>query len=184
MPETDSTPNQGPHSSVEFLHRIMSVITLRRVGLSVAGTFAFVGAAAFLNNPVHVDNVGTPAAASRTTTTSANASSASDESPSTQKQNNASGSSQQSSGASSNTSFSSTTANGQTSTHLNMNGQDVPIPTNGSMQQTVINADGSQTTVSSSSSTVTQNSVNNQSSSTITFDVTTNSSSTNGSPSP
>jgi hypothetical protein len=188
MSETDSTSNQSPRFSTEFFHRISSVITFRRVGLSVAGTFAFVGAAAALNTTGHVDNLGSQVNQHTTSTTAAseNSASSSDQSSSSSASSsqNTAGQDGQSSGASTSTSFSSTTTNGQTSTQFTVNGKNIPVPANGSTQQTIVNADGSHTTISSSNVNATQNSATNQSSSNITLNVTTNSSSESGNPSP
>lgn len=59
-----------------------------------------------------------------------------------------------------NTTFSSTTADGSTSTYLSVNGQDVTVPDSGSTHQTTVSQDGTRTSVDASRS---QSSVSNTS---------------------
>lgn len=63
--------------------------------------------------------------------------------------------------------------------HLQVNGQDIPVPVNGSSQQTITGEDGSQTSVSSNSTVSSEGDASN--SSTTTFSLNVDSSSTGGS---
>jgi len=174
MPHFDSAPDsKSPHPFANALQHITSVITLKRVGLSLAGTFAFVGAATAMNTtPAPVTDTSTKVN-TRTNNAQAQQGSA-DEGPSdassvpptegaTDKSN------------SSSTSYSSTTTNGKTNVQLTVNGQEIPVPSDTTSQQTIVHDDGSQTVVNTHAST--NGSTTNASSSTFSLNVSTNSSS-------
>lgn len=119
---------------------ITPVITLRRVGFSVAGTFAFVGGATILNTPARTSPENASSSLSATQTTRslpADSSGSNDQSTShapTQTGNN---------GAAAKTST--------TSTQLTVNGQSIPISANGTGHHTVTT--GNSTTTIDTSST-------------------------------
>lgn len=173
MPDIHTTPShQRPGMVSKAARHLASLFTLRRISFTLAGTFAFAGVAAALHNP-------TPTAGSDTPHTNSAQSQSAD-----QLQQHADTTGQPAAGSapsdsstsstSTNTSFSSTTVNGQTTTRLQVNGQDVDLPSNGTSRQTMTNTDGSRTTVDSSTSTSSGGSVSNSSHSSFSLNVTTN----------
>lgn len=69
--------------------------------------------------------------------------------------------------------------------HVNVNGKDIPVPANGSTEQTITSADGTnRTTVNATSNTEVNGYASNSSSTTFNLQITSNSSSTGGSSSP
>jgi hypothetical protein len=182
MPQSSDTSENNPNGSAQqrgFItsatHRIASLVTLKRVGVSVAGTFAFVGAAAALNA---TGTVGSNAATKATPTTPTQQSaSTSDQSASQPNTSPADIDQDASGGATTHTSFSATTTNGQTNVNLTVNGKNIPLPANGSTQQTVTNTDGSQTTVNTSTNVSSNSTATNSSSSSFSVNVNNSSSS-------
>jgi hypothetical protein len=174
MPQNHAAIDQSSSFSATLLHRVRSLITFRRIGFSLAGTLAFAGAATALNTSA-VNSSGSVDSSQPKHTVST-------ERPSAPVTDAATGNTDSSSSsASSSTSFSSNTTNGQTTVHMNVNGQDIPVSPNSQTHQTITNADGSQTTVNSSSTVSNQGSVSNSSTTNFSLHVSTNSSSTGGS---
>jgi hypothetical protein len=84
------------------------------------------------------------------------------------------------SGSTTSTSFPATTDGANTpDVHLTVNGQDIPVPANGSTQQTVTDS-GGQTSVTTNSNVTSQGSANNSSSTSFSLNVTNSSSSDQG----
>lgn len=160
------------HSSSIFgsaLAHSTSILTPRRLGYTVAGAFVFVGAAVTLHGSSSAANQGQ---SPNPQDFSVQASTVPP--PDTTSSDTTSG------GASSSTSFSSSTSgSGHTKVQLNVNGRDIPVPANGSTQQTVTSQDGNtQTTVTTNSST--QGDAQNVLSSNFSVNVSSSSSSTGG----
>jgi len=159
------------HSSSIFssaLAHSASILTPRRLGYTVAGAFVFVGAAVTLHGSSAANQGQNP----NPQDFSVQASTVPP--PDTTSSDTTSG------GASSSTSFSSSTSgSGHTKVQLNVNGRDIPVPANGSTEQTVTSQDGNtQTTVTTNSST--QGDAQNVSSSNFSVNVSSSSSSTGG----
>lgn len=169
--QSSSSSNQYRRFFTVLSQRAVSAITLRRVGLSIAGTFAFAGAVAALN-------ANSPAENPSAQPTSHTAAQANQSSTATNDSNDSTPAAD--SHSSSSTSFSSTTTNGVTNTHLNVNGQDIPVPANGSTQQTVTNGT-TQTTINASTSTTGQGAASNTNSTNFSVNITNNSSASGGS---
>jgi hypothetical protein len=144
-----------------------SVVTLKRLGWSTAGAFAFVGATLALNGSAPLQDA-TPAKENTAHTSLTQDSSSK---TSSTEQDNSAGA------ASTNTSYSSTTSGGKTTVNFEINGQDIPVPANSSTHQTITNNDGTHTDITTNSST--QGSASNTYSSTTTTSISSYSSSTN-----
>jgi len=139
---------------------------LKHLGFSIAGTFAFVGAATVINAAA------TPGATTtsskqeplRTSTTESQITADQTNNDSTlPKEPNKIGTNS--------TSISSTTINGITDTHITINGKDIKLPANSNTHQTVISKDGSTTTVTSTSNSSSQGSTTNSSSTSFSLHV-------------
>jgi len=139
---------------------------LKRLGFSVAGTFAFVGAASVIN----------AAATPGTTTTSSKqeplrTSTTESQITADQTDNDSVLPKGLDKVGTTSTSISSTTINGVTDTHVTINGKDIKLPASSNTHQTVINNDGSTTTVTSTSNSSSQSSTTNSSSSSFSLHV-------------
>jgi hypothetical protein len=154
----------------DMLHSIRSNFTPRRVAFTAAASLivlvailiATTGVASRGNDESHLDS-------RQVFKSNAAAASVPEE--------DASDTSTHATSSSTHTTFSSQTTNGTTQTSLNVNGQDIAVPSNGSDHHTVTNRDGSQTTVDVSGNTSSQDS---SSSSSVNVNVQSSSNSSSG----
>jgi hypothetical protein len=147
-------PSTGSPSSMfaSVLASSHSLFTPKRVGFTLAGAFVFVGAAAAMNGGVvGQDTKGKQQNFTVQTATDSTA-------------DQASSSGESVPGSTSNTS--------STNVQVNVNGQNIAVPENGSVQQTVPTQDGT------GQSSVSVKSSNNNSSSSLNVNISSNSSST------
>jgi hypothetical protein len=179
MPETDSTDSHQSHGFfAATMRRVASLITFKRLSISVAGTFAFVGAAAALNASGAVgSNTGVKTTddlhtAAQQSESSVDQPAATPATPSEDSGNSSTNS----------TSFSATTTNGKTDVNLNVNGKDIPVSNNSSTHQVITNSDGSQTTVNMSSNVSSNGTASNTSISSFSLNVNSSSSEVNNTP--
>lgn len=157
-----SVHNQSAGVLAGALHHIRSVFTPRRLGYTLAGAFVFAGAAVVMNS-------GT---ASHHAVESKNDGFDAQTSSSNQASQSNNDRTITSSPSSTSTDFSSSTSSdGTTNTSLNVNGQDIDVPSNGSTHHTVTNSDGSQTTVDVSGDSTSQSSSSNTSHSNFSLNV-------------
>lgn len=171
MREPPPTHTGQPSFFSTVLQQTHSLFTAKRVGYTVAGAFAFVGTAAALsfatsselptNSPgkqhLTVQNVPTPQPSQSTTNSPAeDSNSAAPSAP----------------GSASNQS--------NNDIDVNVNGQDIPVPENGTTHRTVTSSDGSHTSVDITSNSSSSGSAANKSTTSFNLDVTSDSSTTGG----
>ena len=158
-----STGSQSSSTFADALANTHTLFTPKRVGFTLAGAFVLAGAAAFANTAGNQD-VDTP---SRSITVQSSASDTTQpESSSTDPETSAS-TDQSTAGAASSTS--------STNVQVNVNGQSIAVPENGSVQKTVPTSDGT------SQSSVSVNSSSNSSGTSLNLNVSSNSTSSDNS---
>jgi len=142
-----------------------------RIGYTLAGAFAFVGTAAAVHaatTPGSTANGADSLTLHQTTSQMAPAGSASADTPTSSSPNNHASSSVHASVSASGT--------GAPDVQLQVNGQNIPVPANGTTQQTVTSTDGSQTSVKASSNVSSAGDASNSSTTMFSLNVTSNSS--------
>lgn len=169
-----SASDHTPDFFSSALHHSNSLFTPKRIGYGLAGAFVLAGAALALNNSGAASQT-PPKPQTYILHSSTNTSDTPDAIPADTPEG------QTSAGATTRTTFSATTnGNGTTNTHLNVNGQDIPVPQSGSTSQTITNSNGSTTTVDVHGNTTTQGATDNTSNSSFSLNVHSSSSSSGG----
>lgn len=155
-----------------IVRQIHTLFVPKRVGYTVAGAFAFAGAATTLNISAPPKN---PATTPFYVVQKANAASTQPKQPGADNS------------ATTKLAFSAATSNSssaQQDVQLHVNGQNIPVPANGTTRQTVTNSDGSQTSVNATSSTDSQGNTSNSLSTSFNLNISSNSKSSGGTDSP
>lgn len=160
------TPTDDRHASSSPTHSLR--LSRTRIGYTLAGAFAFIGTAAAVHaatTPGSTANGADSLTLHQTTSQVA---------PAGSTGTNASASSSHAE----NSVHASVSASGTRTpdVQLRVNGQNIPVPTNGTTQQTVTSTDGSQTSVNASSNVSTAGDASNTSTTTFNLNVTSNSS--------
>ena len=166
------TPSDDRHTtgfSAQVLH-----IVRARIGYTLAGAFAFIGTAA----AVHAATAPSSSAAGGTDSLNLHQTTSQVVAPASDPSNQS-----QSAADTTNTVHASVSAGtGHTpEVQLQVNGQNIPVPANGTTQQTVTGTDGSQTSVNASSNVSSEGDASNSSTTTFSLNVTSNSSTEGGS---
>lgn len=165
-----NTSIASSHQPTNFSSHFWRLFTLKRIGYTVAGTFAFAGAAVAVNSRTNTAN---PSVPTRAFTVQQAKTGPTDNTVPGNQVGAASSTVQSKFSVQANVSGSGTAAS---NVQVNVNGQNIPVPANGSVQRTVTSSDGSQTTsVSATNSTNSQSNAQNSSSTSFNLNVSSNS---------
>lgn len=171
---TASDRSPGVFSSV--LHQLRELLTPKRVGYSLAGAFVLAGTAAMAGGASHPQ---APAAHLNSQSNSQNTDSSTTGSPAN---NDAAAKpappDTTAPSTPTTTHFSAnSSADGSQAVHLDVNGQPVAVPSNGSVHHSQTNQDGSHTTIDANGNSTTNGGSSSQSSSSFNVNIHTDSSS-------